>query len=113
MPFKMISIYPLPSCEIPSILTALFLPTGSNYTSYFKNIGKSTVLNTFFMHCQFITGTNNQGSLSDFTKDKREQGILSFPRLVGTLYFRDTCLHFHLLAMLKHLTTSTTQQMNQ
>ena len=40
----------LPRNELPQLFTSLFVATGSDYTSYFKNIGKATVINTFFMY---------------------------------------------------------------
>lgn len=79
----------LPVEKIPSILTSLFTATGSDYTSYFKSFGKAKVLNLFFMHCNFISKSNNhEGLLSDFTIEKRDKGFMSFLRLIGTLYFK-------------------------
>lgn len=40
------------------------------------------------MNCQFISGSNIEGSLADFKNETRDKGFLSFLRLVGTLYFK-------------------------
>lgn len=76
---------PVLKSQIPKIITTLFLATGSDYTSFF---GKATVLNTFFMHSDFIVGENMDGSLANYTTENRDSGFLSFLRLVGTLYFK-------------------------
>lgn len=83
----------LPKDKISDVMTTLFLSTGSDYTSFFKNIGKATVLNVFFMHCNFISGMTMDGSLCD-TTDQRDLGFLAFLRLVGTLYFKKHLVSF-------------------
>ena len=73
---------------IPGIMVGLFAATGSDYTSYFKNIGKATFLNLFFQYSRFNSGNGMEGSLNEFNETTRESGFLSFLRLVGTAYFK-------------------------
>lgn len=46
---------------IPGVMVGLFVATGSDYTSYFKNIGKATFLNLFFQYSRFISGNGMEG----------------------------------------------------
>jgi hypothetical protein len=66
-------------------MACLFVSTGCDYISYFKHLGKSTFLNTFFQHASFI---NEIQSLSEITEGSRELGFLAFLRLIGTVYFK-------------------------
>ena len=47
---------PLPRDKIQLIFQMLYICTGCDYTSFFKSIGKTTFLNTFYQHAEFITG---------------------------------------------------------
>ena len=40
--------------------------------AFLKIIGKATVLNVSFMYCEFISGSNIDGTLSDYTTNTRE-----------------------------------------
>ena len=65
----------------------LFIVSGCDYTLYFAGLGKAAFLNAFYQYSNFITGNNQEGSLSDNTNE-RETGFLSAVRLIGTLYFK-------------------------
>ena len=39
------------------IIRSLLVTTSSDYTSYFHDFGKKTVLDTFFLHYDYITGS--------------------------------------------------------
>lgn len=71
----------LPSDTIPKVITCLFLATGSDYTSFFRNFAKSTVLNIYF-YSQFISGVSMPGSLSETNTADRDSGFLPFLRPV-------------------------------
>ena len=78
--------------------------TGCNYTSYFKFIGKATILNNFFQHASFISGHNTPGCLSNTLPSNKQHGFLSFIRLVGTCYFKKHLSAF--LALKGHNTSN-------
>ena len=78
----------VPQDEVCLILQTLFICTGCDYISYFKSIGKATVLNNFFQHASFICGYNMPGFLHNTSLNNRENGFLSFIRLIGTCYFK-------------------------
>ena len=75
--------------RICEILQSLFIFTGCNYVSYFKLIGKATILSTFFQYASFITGPYMPGSLLNTSEHSKEAGFLSFIGLVGTLCFKN------------------------
>ena len=66
----------------------LFICTGCNYISYFKQIEKSSFFNYFFQHARFICGSGMDGSLHEIEVHNRSNGFLSFIRLIGTVYFK-------------------------
>jgi hypothetical protein len=74
----------LTSSDIGSIMVALYIATGSGFTSYFKSIGKASFLNIFFQLADFFSGK----SLNEFSETNKHMGFLSFLRLVGTTYFK-------------------------
>ena len=78
----------LPQDKLCLILQTLFICTGCDYISYFKSIGKVTILNNFFQHASLICGINMPGFLHNTTLTNRENGFLSFIRLTGTCYFK-------------------------
>ena len=78
----------LPTESLGAIMQTLFICTGCDYVSYFKTFGKATILNIFFQHSQFISGTDMPGSLHHTNTTSKETGFLSFMRLVGTCYFK-------------------------
>ena len=71
-------------------IQALYVLSGSDFTSYFKGIGKTSFLKAFFNHADFICAATPQlpGLLGD--KDEQGSGLLAFLRLVGCIYF---CKH--------------------
>ena len=66
----------------------LFISTGCDYISYFKFIGKATILNNFFQYASFICGDNLVGCLHGTSLGNTEDNFLSFIRLIGTCYFK-------------------------
>ena len=78
----------LPQDQLSIILQTLFICTGCDYISYFKFIGKATILNNFFQHATFISGRDMPGCLSNTSPSDKQYGFLSFVRLVGTCYFK-------------------------
>ena len=78
----------LPQDELCLILQTLFICTGCDYISYFKSMGKATFLNNFFQHASFISGYNMPGFLHNTSSNNKENGFLSFIRLIGTCYFK-------------------------
>lgn len=78
----------LPRENLGVILQTLFISTGCNFFSYFKSLGKVTILNTFFQHAEFICGVNMPGCLHHTLEHNKSGGFLSCIRLVGTCYFK-------------------------
>ena len=74
--------------EFCKILQTLFISTGCDYISYFKFIGKATILNNFFQYASFICGDNLVGCLHGTSLGNTEDNFLSFIRLIGTCYFK-------------------------
>ena len=81
----------------PNILLQVFqmiyATTGSDYTSFFSEIGKATFLRYFFQYAAFITAGNEldtPGTLADtqLEQDKYKLCYLAFIRLLGTVYFK-------------------------
>ena len=69
-------------------MQTLFITTGCDFVSYFKSLGKATVLNIFFQHAEFICGANMPGCLHHTLPHNRESGFLAFIRFIGTCYFK-------------------------
>ncbi|CAG2215076.1 KIF4 [Mytilus edulis] len=77
--------------DIPSIFQMLYIVTGCDYVSFFRDHGKTSFYQIFFKYPDFITSNNIVkgwlGILSD--SDNRENaGFLAFLRLVGCEYWR-------------------------
>ena len=77
-----------PQDQLTVILQTLFICTGCDYISYFKFIGKATILNTSFQLASFISGRDIPGFLSNTSPSNKHYGFLSFVRLVETCYFK-------------------------
>ena len=83
----------LPQQLLPQTFQTIYVATGSDYTSFFSGIGKSSFLKTFYQHSRFISSgkvRNAPGTLVDVNPDSNESsnGFLAFLRLVGTAYFK-------------------------
>lgn len=63
----------------------MYVATGCDHVSYFRNIGKAFFLNVLAQHATFITSGDPYGTLADFQTD---EGFLAFVRLVGSSYFK-------------------------
>ena len=70
------------------IFQTLFICIECDHVSYFKSMGKATILNVFFQYALFICGENMPGCLDSTSLHIREQGFLSFIRLIGTCYLK-------------------------
>ena len=80
------------SSDLLSVIQMLYVCTGCDYVSFFKDHGKKSFFDTFVKNSDFIlTDKGYTGSLKDFQVDK-ERGFLSFLRLVGSEYFKK-CSH--------------------
>ena len=55
----------MPQNDLGLVLQTLFICSGCDYVSYFRSIGKATVLNCFFQHGSFICGRDMPGCLHD------------------------------------------------
>ena len=69
-------------------LQTLFICTGCDFVSFFKQIGKASFFNYFFQHSCFICGNSMDGSLHETDINTRSSGFLSFIRLIGTIYYK-------------------------
>ena len=71
----------------PQIIQTLYVVTGCDYISFFKNIGKLFFMQVFYKHSKFISsGLDTPGTLGDIS-DVNGNGFLAFIRLVGSAYF--------------------------
>ena len=75
--------------DIFKIFQVLFITSGCDFVSYFVDVGKITFLNVFFKYCGFITKGEGAacGKLYQTNNDVYAQGLLSFYRLIGCVYF--------------------------
>ena len=62
----------LPRNSISETLQVLFISTGCDFISFFKTLGKVTILNNFFQNSNFI------GCLNKVLMDNKEEGFLAF-----------------------------------
>jgi len=58
------------------IFQTLFICIECDHVSYFKSMGKATILNVFFQYALFICGENMPGCLDSTSLHIREQGFL-------------------------------------
>ena len=65
----------LPDENLGAIMQTLFISTGCDYISYFKLLGKATILNNF-QYSQFITGRDMTGSLHQTQQATKQYGFL-------------------------------------
>ena len=79
---------PVPSSLTPTVIQMLFVCIGCDFISFFNGLGKASFLATLFEYSEFICSNNapTPGTLAD--TDPNSNGILSFFRLVGCVYFR-------------------------
>ena len=77
----------------PQMMQSLFICTGCDYISFFKGIGKVTVMDVVFQHSGFISSNTPDcpGNISGMGEADRKERFLAFVRLVGTLYFKKYC----------------------
>ncbi|CAC5395934.1 KIF4 [Mytilus coruscus] len=77
--------------NIPSIFQMLYIVTGCDYVSFFRDHGKTSFYQIFFKYPDFITSNNIVkgwlGILSD-SDNTENAGFLAFLRLVGCEYWR-------------------------
>ena len=78
---------PVPSTSICGTIQVLFVSTGCDFVSFFKTLGKATLLNNYYQYANFI------GTLDKTEPSNINDGFLAFVRLVGSLgtgYFKKT-----------------------
>ncbi|KAJ8048225.1 hypothetical protein HOLleu_00456 [Holothuria leucospilota] len=73
--------------QLPTTMQTIYIASGCDYTSFFYGCGKASFLSTFFQHANFITGSDEEGTLAD-NDIHSEKGLLAFYRLVGSLYYK-------------------------
>ena len=87
----------VPKDKRTKVLQATYIATGSDYTSYFRGIGKIFFLNVLYQHAKFITGElSTAGSLADLNDDNAHMGLLAFIHLVGCSYHKKHLSSFRL-----------------
>ena len=73
------------------ILQTLFICSGCD----FVGLERATMMRRFFENAWFITGSQwCPGTLTDTAPGREEQGILSFVRLIGSVYFMKHLVEF-------------------
>ena len=80
-------LHALPREDLNLIMQCLYICSGCDYISYVKSFGKATILNNYFQYANFISGTNYVGNLSQTNPSDKDNGFLSFIRLIGSCYF--------------------------
>ena len=81
----------LPRNNISEGMQILFICTGCDFVSFFKSLGKATLLNNFYQYASFI------GSLHKTQPENKDDGFLAFIRLIGTSYFKKHLAAFNSL----------------
>ena len=77
--------------KIGNLLQILFIVTGCDYVSYFKNHPKTPMYNCFFDNINFICKSTGQLctiTLDETSCDSYEHGFISFGYLIGCVYFK-------------------------
>ncbi|CAC5420144.1 unnamed protein product [Mytilus coruscus] len=76
--------------DLPLIIQNLFILTGCDYVSFFKDHGKTSFFKTFFKYTEFITSSveNNVIGKLSLTNSDDISSFLSFIRLIGCEYWR-------------------------
>lgn len=76
--------------DICKVIQIVYVCSGSDFTSYFYGQPKSKFYEILFQYSDFITSTRNiaeRGYLANICGDSMDKGLLSFYRLVGSVYF--------------------------
>ncbi|CAC5375416.1 unnamed protein product [Mytilus coruscus] len=76
--------------DLPLIIQNLFILTGCDYVSFFKDHGKTSFFKTFFKYTEFITSSveNNVIGKLSLTNSDDISSFLSFICLIGCEYWR-------------------------
>ena len=93
--------------DLPQLLQTIYVGTGCDYISFFSQVGKARCLKYFFQHASFIIDEGNpstSGSLvhTCLTNNDRKHGLLSFLRLIGTVYFKKNVSAFDMQSPATH-----------
>lgn len=100
--------------DILPAIQVLYVATGCDYVSFFKDHGKKSFFDTFCKNAEFISSGKAPftGSLSQFDS-QIDSGFLAFLRLVGCEYFRkcavefkDNCPDLQIKTLFKNLSNS-------
>ena len=65
------------------IIQSLYVCSGCDFVSYFKEKGKSTIFTTFFQYASFINNGDSNLALTDMD----DRGLYAFFRLIGSVFF--------------------------
>ena len=97
----------LSSRELPQLLQTIYVSTGCDYISFFSQIGKASFMKYFLQYASFISEGGNPstpGSLSNISLANNDWklGLLSFLRLIGTVYFKKHSSAFDVQSPVAH-----------
>lgn len=82
-------------------MQAIFVLSGCDYVSSFRNCSKRTFYNVYLDHCHFIS-KSYEGSLSQSGGEDWKAGLLAFYRLIGSIYFKKCVASYRVSMSLMH-----------
>ncbi|CAC5416758.1 AS3MT [Mytilus coruscus] len=82
--------------NLAKCIQVLYICSGCDNVSFFVGFGKAFFFSTLFQYAQFISGLQPKsvGMLCDTSPNSKDNGFLSFLRLIGSLYFKKHITEF-------------------